>query len=215
MSTTHNTVLKAEKRNDLSTASLHKLRASGRVPGVIYGSQVGSLPLHVDEKELIKVSRTGRSEFFQLTLGEGESFPALIKDIQLIKGKVGHVDFQQVSRNRPMRVNIPVHYTGTAEGVKEGGILQTLVLELEVEGLPDALPSGIEVDVSALGVGDKLTAAEVALPDGIILHTSEDTLLASIVMPRGADAGDEVEAPDHPSGAGNAEDKEPAAEAEE
>ncbi|WP_223068560.1 50S ribosomal protein L25 [Paenibacillus caui] len=197
MSSAHNVTLKAETRMDLSGAALHKLRESGRVPGVVYGSQIESQPVHVDEKELIKVSRTGRSEFFQLTLSDGKSFPALIKDIQLRRGKVAHVDFQFVSKNKPVRVHIPVHYSGTPAGTKSGGVLQTLGTELEVEGLPDDLPASIEVDVTSLGVGDKIEASEVSLPNGVTLHTPHDTLLVSIVMPRAADAKDEPEAADN------------------
>lgn len=210
MSSAHDTTLKAEKRSDLSHHALRKLRESGKVPGIIYGSQIESQPLAVDEKDLVKVSRTGRAEFFQLAVAGGESYPALIKDIQMSKGKIAHVDFQHVSRNKPLRVNIPVHYAGTAAGTSEGGILQTLVLELEVEGLPDNLPAGIEVDVTKLGVGDKVTAAEVTLPDGVTLHTAEDTLLASVILPRVADVEDTEDAEASAEqaegeGAGNAE----------
>ncbi|ANS75409.1 50S ribosomal protein L25 [Paenibacillus yonginensis] len=193
MSSGHNVTLQAEKRTDLTRSALRQLRQSGRVPGVIYGSQIESQQLSVDEKELLKVARTGRTEFFQLKLEGGETLPALIKDIQKAKGQVAHVDFQHVSRNKPIRVSIPVHYHGTATGTKEGGILQTLITELEVEGLPDDLPTGIEVDVTNLGVGDKLTLAEVSMPQGITLHVPEDTLLASIVVPRGADVDEEAE----------------------
>ncbi|GGA41380.1 50S ribosomal protein L25 [Paenibacillus physcomitrellae] len=194
MSSSHNVTLQAEKRTNMTHGDLRKLRQSGRVPGVIYGSQIGSQQLHVDEKELLKVARTGRTEFFQLKLEGGETLPALIKDIQKTKGLVAHVDFQHVSKNKPIRVSIPVHFHGTAAGTKEGGILQTLITELEVEGLPDDLPAGIEVDVTNLGVGDKLTVTDVSIPQGITLHVPEDTLLASIVVPRGAEVDEEAEA---------------------
>ncbi|WP_138495730.1 50S ribosomal protein L25 [Paenibacillus pinistramenti] len=214
MSSGHNVTLHAQPRTALTGAGLRQLRQSGRVPGVVYGSQFESQQLHVDEKELLKVARTGRSEFFQLELEGGETVPALIKDIQQAKGQVVHVDFQHVSRNKPIRVSIPVHYQGTAAGSKEGGILQTLVTELDVEGLPDNLPASIDVDVTNLNVGDKFTAAEVALPQGVTLHLPEDTLLASIVVPRGADLDDEAEAEgagdtpaaEEPAGEGDAEE---------
>lgn len=188
MSAEHNVKLNAEKRTDSSNSSLRKLREVGRVPGVVYGSQIGSVSLHVDAKELLKVARTGRSEFFQLSITDGESFPALIKDVQQRGGKVVHVDFQHVSKNKPIRVKVPLHYTGTAEGTKTGGILQVQETELEVEGLPDSLPAGLDIDVTGLGAGDKLTASEVKLPEGVTLISSEESLLASIVLPRAAEA---------------------------
>ncbi|GIP20747.1 50S ribosomal protein L25 [Paenibacillus sp. J22TS3] len=195
MSTEHNLKLNAEKRTNLSNSSLRQLREKGRIPGVVYGTQIGSVSLHVDAKELLKVARTGRSEFFQLSITDGESFPALIKDVQQQGGKVIHVDFQHVSKNKPIRVKVPIHYNGTAEGTKTGGILQIQETELEVEGLPDSLPAGIDIDVTGLGAGDKLTAAEVKLPEGVTLISSEESLLASIVLPRAADT-----AVDEPSG---------------
>ncbi len=180
----HTQQLDASRREDFTRASLRQLRESGRIPAVIYGSQTESLPIHVDAKELAKVSRTGRSEFFDLKVEGGETYPALIKEIQQRGGNVVHVDFQKVSKNKPMRVKVPLHLTGTAEGTKAGGVLQVQATELEVEGLPDDLPPNIEVDVTSLGTGDKLTAADVKLPKGITLIAAEEELLASIVLPR-------------------------------
>ncbi|RCX22501.1 large subunit ribosomal protein L25 [Fontibacillus phaseoli] len=188
MATNHQTQqLDASRREEFTRASLRLLRQGGRIPAVIYGAQAESLPIHVDAKELAKVSRTGRSEFFDLRIEGGETFPALIKDIQQRSGVVVHVDFQKVSKNKPIRVKVPLHLSGTAKGTKAGGILQVQATELEVEGLPDNLPAGIEVDVTELGTGDKLTAADVTLPKGVTLIGSEEELLASIVLPRVVD----------------------------
>ncbi|GIP54323.1 50S ribosomal protein L25 [Paenibacillus sp. Marseille-P2973] len=179
-----NQSLSASRREEFTRASLRQLREGGRIPAVIYGAQTESLPIHVDAKDLAKVSRTGRSEFFDLKVEGGETYPALIKEIQQRRGVVAHVDFQKVSKNKPIRVKVPLHLTGTAEGTKAGGVLQVQATELEVEGLPDDLPANIEVDISSLGTGDKLTAADVSLPSGITLIGAEEELLASIVLPR-------------------------------
>lgn len=215
MSAEHNVKLNAEKRTLASNSSLRQLREAGRIPGVVYSSQMGSVSLHVDAKELLKVARTGRSEFFTLSLSDGESFPALIKDVQQRGGKVVHVDFQHVSKNKPIRVKVPIHYNGTPEGTQSGGILQTQETELEVEGLPDSLPAGIDVDVTGLGTGDKLTAAEVKLPEGVTLITSEEALLASIVLPRAALEATEEGADAAAEGEGTAESAEAADKGEE
>lgn len=194
MNATHQaTQLHASRREELTRGSLRQLRDSGRIPAVIYGG-TESLAIHVDAKELAKFSRTGRSEFFDLNVeGEG-TFPALIKEIQQRRGVVSHVDFQKVSKNKPMRVKVPLHLTGTAEGTKVGGVLQVQAVELEVEGLPDDLPAGIEVDITSLNTGDKLTAADVTLPEGVTLLASEEELLASIVLPRVAEEDVETDA---------------------
>ncbi|RUT40706.1 50S ribosomal protein L25 [Paenibacillus anaericanus] len=198
MGTDHQTLhLNASKRTKFTNASLRELRENGQIPAVVYGVNT-NLAIHVDEKELRKVSRTGRSEFFELKLDDGGSFPALIKDIQQRGGRWVHVDFLQVSKNKPIRVKIPLHYNGTAEGTKGDAILQVQSTELEVEGLPDALPAGLDIDVTPLGVGDKLTAAEVSLPEGVTLVSSGEELLASVITTRGsgADTTEEAEAPE-------------------
>ncbi|MEF2965023.1 50S ribosomal protein L25 [Paenibacillus sp. M1] len=185
MAATHQTLhLDAARREDFTKASLRQLRENGRIPAVIYGAQTESLSVHVDAKELTRVSRTGRSEFFDLKVEGGETFPALIKEIQQRGGNVVHVDFLKVSKNRPIRVRVPLHFSGTAEGTKAGGVLQIQATELEVEGLPDDLPATIEPDVTALGIGDKLTAADVSLPQGVTLIAAGDELLASVVLPQ-------------------------------
>ncbi len=184
MTTSH---LEAVRRQDFARSSLRELRTSGRVPAVIYGAQTESIPVHVDAKELIRVSRTGRSEFFDLKVEGGETIPVLIKDIQQRAGQVVHADFQKVLKNKPLRVKVPLQLEGTPEGTKIGGILQTQATELEVEGLPADLPAAITVDVTSLGTGDKLLAADVKLPDGITLIASPEELLASIVLPRVVD----------------------------
>lgn len=184
MTTSH---LEAVRRQDFARSSLRELRTSGRVPAVVYGAQTESIPVHVDAKELIRVSRTGRSEFFDLKVEGGETIPVLIKDIQQRAGQVVHADFQKVLKNKPLRVKVPLQLEGTPEGTKIGGILQIQATELEVEGLPADLPAAITMDVTSLGTGDKLLAADVKLPDGITLIASPEELLASIVLPRVVD----------------------------
>ncbi|WP_435924564.1 50S ribosomal protein L25 [Paenibacillus sp. DYY-L-2] len=180
----HTQQLSVVQREKFNRASLRQLRESGRIPAVIYGAQIESIPVHVDAKELAKVSRTGRSEFFDLKVEGGDTYPVLIKDIQLRGGNVVHVDFQKVSKNKPIRVKIPLTFTGTAIGTKAGGVLQVQTTELEVEALPDDLPAGLDVDISSLDNGDKLIAGDVPLPNGVTLISSEEELLASLVLPR-------------------------------
>lgn len=179
--------LDVRPRTEFTRASLRQLREKGRVPAVVYGAQTKSLPIHVNEKDLARVSRRGRTEIFGLQVDNGTNYPVLIKDIQEKYGKILHVDFQQVSRDKPVRVKVPVQYTGTAEGTKTGGVFQIQVTELEVEGLPDDLPPAIEIDVTSLGTGDKLLAGDLQLPSGVTLLASEEELLASIVLPRVVD----------------------------
>ena len=183
MSTNHHTIqLNVKPRTEFHRSSLRELRQNGRIPAVVYGGESENLAVHVDVKQLVKVARTGRSEFFDLKVEGGETLPVLIKDIQQRKGQIIHADFQQVSKNKPIRVKIPLSFTGTAQGTKVGGILQFQATELDVEGLPDQLPASLEIDITSLDVGDKLTAGEIKLPEGITLHAQPEELLAVVLQ---------------------------------
>lgn len=200
--------LEVSKRTEFTRSSLNRFRKEGRIPASVYGGGAEAQSIYVEEKQLAKVARTGRTEFFDLRIDGGQGIPVLIKEVQQRSGKVIHVDFQKVSKNKPIRVKVPLIYNGTAEGTKVGGILQIQATELEIEGLPDALPTGLEVDVAALGTGDKLVAADIQLPEGITLIGGEDELLASIVLPRLAEAENDTNADSESDAAEPAEDKE-------
>ncbi|MCM3785657.1 50S ribosomal protein L25 [Neobacillus mesonae] len=199
--------LLAEQRSERKGSGLRNLRQSGRVPAVVYGQQFESVPISVDAKEFTRVSHTGRSELFELTL-DGKNVPVLIKDMQKQNDRLIHVDFIKIAKNKPIQVLIPIDFQGTAVGSKTGGVFQTLLTELEVEGLPDDLPAVIEADISKLEVGDKLPASDLTLPKGVTLMTPEDSLVASVTVLRAADTdtGEAAEA---------ASDDEVAASAEE
>ncbi|MGN7357886.1 50S ribosomal protein L25 [Paenibacillus sp. SAF-054] len=176
--------LTAERRTDTKHSSLRSIRESGRIPAVVYGSQTESIPLSVDAKELAKVARTGRTEMFKLQVEGSSDFNVIIKDFQKKGGAWSHVDFLQISANKPLKVRVPIEFQGTPEGTKSGGIIQHLETELEVEALPANLPSSIEVDVSHLNMGDKLVAADIKLPEGVTLTASPEELVAHVIAPR-------------------------------
>ena len=186
----------AEARTETKRSANQSLRRRGRIPGVVYGSQTESIAVHVDEKELARIARTGRSEMFKLQLEGNKDLSVIIKDFQKQKGIVSHVDFLQISENKTLRVRVPIDYQGAAAGSKEGGVVQNLVLDLEVEALPANLPSTIEVDISNLQIGDKLSASEVKLPEKVTLISPEDELLVTVSAPRTAEAAETEEAVD-------------------
>ncbi|MEK3731325.1 MULTISPECIES: 50S ribosomal protein L25 [Paenibacillus] len=188
----NNVQLKAELRTEFTRASRRRIREGGGVPAVVYGAQSESIPVAVNLKETSKLFVTGRSEVFHLDVAGKGSVPVLIKDVQKSRGDVAHIDFLRVSMNKPVRVSIPVEYKGTAAGTKTGGILQTQVTEVEVEGLPSDLPTTLEADVSALEVGDKLTVADLHIPEGVTVVASEEEVLVSVIVPRAVSAAEEV-----------------------
>lgn len=190
----NNVQLKAEVRNEFTRASRRNIRMNGGVPGVVYGSGIESIPVSVNLKDAAKLFIKGRSEVFKLDIEGSDSVPVLVKEVQQRAGKVVHVDFLRISMNKPVKVSIPVDYQGTAAGTKTGGILQTQVTELEVEGLPADLPTVITADISALEIGDKITVADLKLPEGVTTWASGEEVLASVIVPRAVEAATEADA---------------------
>ncbi|MDR0270249.1 50S ribosomal protein L25 [Paenibacillus sp.] len=178
--------LTAERRSETKHSDLRKLRESGRIPAVVYGFQADNIPLSVNAKELMKVARTGRTEMFQLKVEGTSDFNVIIKDFQKKSGFVTHVDFLQISANKPLKVRVPIEFHGIAEGTKAGGVLQHLEKELEVEALPANLPASIQVDISHLNMGDKLVASDVKLPEGVTLVASPVEVIATVTASRAA-----------------------------
>ncbi|WP_106768424.1 50S ribosomal protein L25 [Paenibacillus faecalis] len=186
----NNVQLTAEIRNEFTRASRRSLRQNGGLPGVVYGSNMETIPVSVDMKEASRLFITGRSEVFDLAIPGSDPLPVLIKDVQKRRGNVIHVDFLRISMNKVVRVTIPVEYLGEAKGTKRGGVLQTQVTELEIEGLPGDLPTTIEVDVSGMDIGDKLTVADIDLAQGITLIADGEEVLASVLVPRAVEAAE-------------------------
>lgn len=176
--------LEAEKRSGFKRSDIRVLRESGRVPAVVYGKKADGIPVHVDAKDLLRHVQRGGADIFSLKIKDGSSTQVMIKDVQRLNGRIVHADFLQIDKNTTVRATIAIDYQGEAKGTKEGGILQIQSTELEIEALPDDLPSSLEVDVSNLEIGDKLTAADLHLSDKVKLLSSEEEVIASVIVPQ-------------------------------
>ena len=166
-----------------------KLRAEGYVPAIYYGVGIDPRPFSVDKVELLNILKAEGGEHQLLNLeveGESKVLLAVIKALQLdpVSDMVLHVDFQAVRMDRPITVDIPLILTGEPLGVEEGGMLEQRVMTLKISCLPKHMPSGIELDVSHLDVGDSITLQAVESPEGVTIEEDENLPLASIVMPR-------------------------------
>lgn len=188
------TCLNAEVRSEGNRSALRALRSKGRLPGVLYGRSVDGTRIHVSAGDIRKQLQSGRTELIDLQV-EDKKYPVLIKEIQRhpITGEILHVDFQQITMDQPVRMRVSVELVGTSPGTKAGGLLQVQATQVEVEGLPGDIPPIIQADISTLDIGDKLTAGDLAIPEGVTLISAEDELLASVVASRGA-AKDTAEA---------------------
>ena len=169
MSSQQETV-QAQPREDSSRGKneARRLRASGRVPAVVYGARKNALAVSVDPKQITRIlnSASGHNTIFDLEVGPEKS-KAMIVDWQYepLKGKLLHIDMKRIAMDEKIRVSVPVHLTGEAAGVKQqGGILDQVLREVEIECLPGDIPASIDADISGLVFGEVLRVAD--LPHG-------------------------------------------------
>lgn len=191
------TGIQAENRKPGTKSELRKLREQGKVPGSVSGKKLPPVSIAVDEKELLQLLQGHGSEIIELELPDHGKHPVMVKEVQrdtLVPSRVLHVDFHQIRLDRPVRAAVRIQLGGEAAGVKEGGVLQTVLEEIEVKAMPKDLPPVIEADISGLGIGDKLTVADLHLPPGVEGLTDPDTVVATVLQVRKS-AAEEAEEP--------------------
>ncbi|HKR32108.1 MAG TPA: 50S ribosomal protein L25 [Terriglobales bacterium] len=161
-----------------------RVRASGRIPAIVYGAKKDSVPVTVDPKQIGRIlhSDSGHNTVFDLKVG-GEQTKAMIVDWQYepIKGTLMHIDLKRIAMDQALRVGVPVQLTGVPEGVKtQGGILEQMLREVEIECLPSDIPDHIELDVTALVFGQVLRVSDLPHSDKIKFMTDETQPVAHI-----------------------------------
>lgn len=210
MSTVHD--LPATLRNRSGSGLLGQMRREGLTPAVYYGKGVEAKNIKVDTKVLFDLLHHAASEHLLVNLdieGEGQHL-ALIQEVQHapLSGEVLHVDFLAVKRGEKMHALVPLVLTGTAKGTKAGGVINLQLGELSVHCLPTDLPETIQVDVTALQVGESVHVGDIPLPSGVETDVESDVVIAHVSPPTVEEAGD-GEAPAEPEvigkGGGDAE----------
>jgi large subunit ribosomal protein L25 len=203
--------LSAESRARLGKGESGRLRRRGRIPAVIYGHQE-PLAVSIDAHEFdTKFHHISESTIIRLAVG-GQEREVLIRDFQedAVGGQVTHIDFYEVDKNRVLRTNVRVELTGAPVGVKEGGLLEHFVHEVEVECLPSQLPEKIILDVNELRLGKSLHVRELPPVEGVRFLNSPEQVVCAVVHKRV-----EVEAPVAAAVPAEGEEAAEAAEGEE
>jgi large subunit ribosomal protein L25 len=209
--------LASEPRTELGSRPAGRLRRQGKVPAVVYGLGAEAVSITVPARELqhILAGEAGANSLINLDV-DGERVLTLARQIHRhpTRGELVHVDFVRISRDVAVSAEIPVHLLGEAEGVKDGGLLEQLMFQLTVEALPHQIPVALELDVSALNIGDQLRVAEMQLPDGVSTQVDPEQVIVQVAAPRVATAaeGEEGEAVEGEAAEGGAAEA-PAAEA--
>ena len=179
-------VLEAQSRNPGKKGDVKGMRLKGRVPGVAYGDG-DPVALSVDERALMGIlkSERGRNALISLQLS-GTMHPVLVKEIQRhpITRAVRHVDFHRISLKKKIEAAVPVHVKGEAPGVKlSGGILEHVVRDVRVRCLPTDIPASLDVDVSALQIGQAIKGRDLVMPQGVELLLEAEIVIVNIVAP--------------------------------
>ena len=177
-------VLEAHPRKPGTKNEARRVRREGKIPAVVYGAGKDSLSITVDPRVVTRIlnSETGHNTIFDLTL-HGEKTKAMIVDWQYepIKGRLLHIDLKRIALDKVLTVSVPIELTGEAEGVKtQGGILEQMLREVEIECLPADIPSHIDVDVSHLTFGKVLRVSDLPHVDKIKFLTDENQPVAHV-----------------------------------
>lgn len=179
--------MKAEERIVRTKNDLRKLREQGKVPGVVYGRNIAApTAIAVEEKELLQLLRHHPNAVLELELPQGGKQPVMLSGVQRdpLTRSLLHIDFHQIDMNKEVRTQVRLEAVGEAPGEKEGGIVQLMLHEIEVQCLPRDIPETIPVDISSLGLGENLLVGDLAVPQGVTVKTDPELVAVTILVPQ-------------------------------
>jgi large subunit ribosomal protein L25 len=181
--------INAQARTLQGSGASRRLRRAGKVPGIIYGGAATPQAIEIDHNELlINLKKEAFHASILNIVLDGNKQQVLLRDTQrhAFRPLILHVDFQRVDATHELHIKVPLHFVNeeTSPGVKlNGGLVNHVITELDVHCLPKDLPAFIEVDLSALDVGDTIHLSEIKLPKGVKLvqHSADDSVVVGIV----------------------------------
>lgn len=184
-------ILDAQTRTETGRGKNKDLRKEGFIPAVVYSQGKDSRPIKVAHRDLLRLVHEHRLENAVINLKikddkKDKPRPCLIKEIQYdpVSDDIVHVDFNEISLTKAIKINVPVAARGEPVGVKqEGGSLDHILWEIEVECLPTDIPKEIEADVSQLKIGDAIHVRDITLPPGVKILTDPNAVLLSVSAP--------------------------------
>jgi len=211
--------LEVQDRERLGSAESRRLRRAGMIPGVLYGRGHKPHAIAVPERELRRVltGDHGLHAILDVVLdGQKTAHASILKEYQRdpVKGKLIHIDLQEVRLDQPIQAQVAVELVGEAIGSKEGGVLSQVTREITVQALPMEMPDRLELDVSNMAIGDTLRISDLAQAvEGVSYLDDPDTVLATVTMPsrfvepeleEGEEVAEGEEAAEAPEGAAEA-----------
>lgn len=184
--------LDATRREGLGKGHVRKLRRTGQIPAIVYGRGVDPTPVAVDARQLRAVLHTQAGMNVLIDLAVGDGGPAgrtvMVKDVQrdiFRKDTIIHVDFHTIDLTEKVEAHVPLVFKGQPRGVvDDGGIFEVHLREVLVECLPTQIPGHIDVDISALGIGDSLHVSDLTIPAEATLVSEPEQVIATVVAPK-------------------------------
>lgn len=179
-------VLAAKERTSANKSVLTAIRRNGGIPAVVYGNNMESTPIEVNTKALHKtLQHSGKNGIIELEIGNNK-LNVLLMEYQMdsLKNEFIHADFLAVNLTKKLTTNAALNLTGAAQGTKEGGVLQQSLFEVAVTARPKDLPDTVDVDVSALNIGDTITVGDIRDQIAVTLENGDEEVIASVLAPR-------------------------------
>ncbi|OGX11650.1 MAG: hypothetical protein A2Y42_03075 [Omnitrophica WOR_2 bacterium GWB2_45_9] len=194
-------ILEAQIRKDSGTGRVNRLRKQAIIPAVVYGEGRKTLTIQVRSKDFVNLMSAHHGESFVLNLRikedlKNEDKAVLIKQVQHnpVTDDIVHIDFNEISLTKKIRVKVPVAAKGESVGVRQdGGVLDHVLWEIEVECLPTQIPKSVEVDVTALKVGDSIHVRNLVIPQGLKVFNDPEATVLAVVAPIKEEAAPTVE----------------------
>jgi large subunit ribosomal protein L25 len=183
--TTEQSILEAQPRTPGTKNDARRVRKQGKVPAVVYGAGKDAVPVSLDPRQVSRIlhSETGRNSVFDLAV-DGERTKAMIVDWQYepIKGSLLHIDLKRIAMDQKLQISVPIELIGEPAGVKQqGGLLEQILREVEVECLPGDIPKQIDLDVSGLVFGVVLRVSDLPKSEKLEILTEADQPVAHII----------------------------------
>ena len=172
--------LSGDPRPGVGKGSARQARIAGLIPGVVYGPEIDPMPVAIDARAFRAAVKTaGGAAIYNLDIA-GKVNKVLVRAIQRdpVTSDVIHVDFHAISMTKPIHLSIPIHFIGTPEGVKtDGGIMQTVMRDLDIACLPANIPEHVEINVEGLGIGESVHVSDLKVPNVEILAEASRTVV--------------------------------------
>ncbi|HBQ26758.1 MAG TPA: 50S ribosomal protein L25 [Syntrophomonas sp.] len=188
--------ISCQKRDIKTKGYLNELKRSGFVPGTLYGKGIENQAISLVSKQLSRIFQVhGSRGLFSLEIDGDSGLMVVVREIQRnpITGQITHVDFWKVRLDEKINSTVGISIVGEEEIMKKGGILQTGTKEIEIYCLPQDIPETLVYDIAALEIGDKVTVADLQVPQEVEIVTDLDTMVATVLAPTLTTEDEEVE----------------------